>query len=102
MAFLIVKTTETDEPFEAAEPSLSDLVQFERRFDQAAGNIKAAKRTEHIAFLMWRQMSRTGATQLDFDSWLDTVIDIEDPDLPDDEVDPTSAPAPQESAAQGA
>jgi hypothetical protein len=56
----------------------TDAVAFERHFDKPISVVTT--RLEYMWWLTWRALSRQSMTTLDFESWLDTVLSVEDDD----------------------
>lgn len=52
----------------------SDIVAFEFKFEIALDRIE---KFGHICFLAWHSQKRTKATDLDFESWLETIEIVE-------------------------
>lgn len=67
-------------------PSPADNVRFEREYGIASDEVDGS-RMEHVMFLTYCACKRLGHTDLDFDSWLDTLLDIRDPE--EESEDPT-------------
>lgn len=56
----------------------SDLIAFERNFDQSMtvfGDDKKV-RVEWLLWLAWRASTREGLTKAEFDTWVDTIEGI--------------------------
>ena len=56
--------------------SASDLVKFEDKFDLSVARLQEDLKISHLLFLAWASETRTKATALDFDSWVDTVESV--------------------------
>lgn len=57
-----------------ATPTAGDLVKFERHFDMAAGQIESAGgRVEHVMYIAWAALTRTGAYAGTFDQFVDAA-----------------------------
>jgi hypothetical protein len=54
-------------------PSLGDLVRFERKY----GDIVKMENAEQIAYLVWLMATRTKATDVDFEAFLDALGDLD-------------------------
>jgi len=52
----------------------SDIVAFELKFEVALDRIE---KFAHICFIAWHGEKRTKGTDLDFESWLDTIQMVE-------------------------
>ena len=78
--------------------AISDLVSFERTFQVSADvlNDPSQRRTEHLMYLVWRGMRRTGVIgDAPFDDeFLDGIEGIENT-ADDDAADPTVPAAPR-------
>lgn len=55
------------------ETSMADLVAFEREFDRSVAGFAQEFRLTDVCWLSWHALKRTGATDLEFDPWVDTV-----------------------------
>lgn len=55
----------------------ADLVAFETKFDLSIARLDQNVRLTHLLFLAWRVESRTKATKLEFDPWLETIESVE-------------------------
>jgi hypothetical protein len=53
--------------------SASDLVKFENHFNLSVGKLEHDLKISYLLFLVHASETRTKATALDFDSWVDTV-----------------------------
>ena len=51
----------------------ADLVAFETKFDISMSRLQKDVKLTYLMFLAWSVESRTKATELDFDAWLQTV-----------------------------
>lgn len=51
----------------------SDFVAFEERFDLSISTLGDKTKMTHLFFLAWHAQKREGATELDFEAWLDTI-----------------------------
>jgi hypothetical protein len=61
-------------------PSPGDIVRFERHFDMAIAGLEQGARLEHVLFLAWTALRRTGQEERDFEEFLDVVGEAgEDP-----------------------
>lgn len=61
-------------------PTPKDLVQFERRFNMPAANIEKDQRVEYVMWLAWTALSRTQQIGTDFDTFLDDLDSLEEPE----------------------
>jgi hypothetical protein len=64
-----------------APVTASDIVAFEFKFELALDRIE---KFGHICFLAWHSQKRTKATDLDFESWLESVNIVEFDENPKD------------------
>jgi hypothetical protein len=53
--------------------SASDLVKFENHFNMSVGKLENDLKISYLLFLVHASETRTKATTLDFDTWVDTV-----------------------------
>lgn len=51
----------------------ADLIAFESRFDLSVARLASEVRLTHLFFIAWNVERRTGATDLDFEQWTETV-----------------------------
>jgi hypothetical protein len=56
--------------------SASDLVKFENHFNISVSKIEKEVKISHLLFLVHASETRTKATALDFDTWLETVDSV--------------------------
>lgn len=57
-----------------ATPTAGDLVKFERQYDMAAGAIESAGgRVEHVLFIAWAALTRTGTYTGTFEQFVDAA-----------------------------
>jgi hypothetical protein len=56
--------------------SASDLVKFENHFNISVSKIEKEVKISHLLFLVHASETRTKATVLDFDTWLETVDSV--------------------------
>jgi hypothetical protein len=56
--------------------SASDLVKFENHFNISVSKIEKEVKISHLLFLVYASETRTKATALDFDTWLETVDSV--------------------------
>ena len=54
----------------------ADMVAFENEFNQSVAKLGQDPRMGYLLFLGWHSEKRTKATDLEFESWLDTVEQI--------------------------
>lgn len=51
----------------------SDMVKLEEKFDMSIASLESNIKITHLLFLAWASESRTKATTLPFEEWVDTV-----------------------------
>jgi hypothetical protein len=56
--------------------SASDLVKFENHYQISVSKIENDVKISHLLFLVHASETRTKATTLDFDTWLETVDSV--------------------------
>jgi len=56
--------------------SASDLVKFENHYEISVSKIENDVKISHLLFLVHASETRTKATTLDFDTWLETVDSV--------------------------
>lgn len=54
----------------------ADLVKFEAKYDLSVANLEKNLKFTHLCFLAWAAESRTKATDLEFDSWMETISTV--------------------------
>jgi hypothetical protein len=54
----------------------SDMVKLEERFDISIASLESNIKITHLLFLAWASESRTKATTLAFEEWVDTVDSV--------------------------
>jgi hypothetical protein len=54
----------------------ADLVKFESKFDLSVANLEKNLKFTHLCFLAWASETRTKASALDFDSWMETILSV--------------------------
>jgi hypothetical protein len=90
---MTVKTNDGQE--KKIEAQFADFVAFERTWNRSVSNFSTELRLTDIAWLAWKSLTRTKATNMPFEpDWLNTVDTIEVVD--EDDV----ATVPLEQAAQ--
>lgn len=68
----VAYTANPDEPKDViCNPS--DMVKLEERFDISIASLESNIKITHLLFLAWASESRTKATTLSFEEWVDTV-----------------------------
>jgi len=70
----------------------ADYIAFEAKFDKPVSVLEQGRLT-YLLWLAWHSAHRNQATDLDFDTWVDTVDGIESKDGTND-VPPLESPAP--------
>lgn len=64
----------TDKPITAVA---ADLIAFEAKFDLSIARLDKEVKLTHLLYIAYNVEKRTKATDLDFDSWVETVAGIE-------------------------
>lgn len=54
----------------------ADLVAFETKFDLSIARLEKELKLTHLLYLGWHSEKRTGATDLDFEKWVELVDTI--------------------------
>jgi hypothetical protein len=72
---LLVKFADGTEKSLSANPA--DIVAFESKFDLSIAKLQNEIRLTHIFFLGWHAEKRTKSTDLDFDTWLESIDVVE-------------------------
>lgn len=54
----------------------ADLVKFESKFDVSVTELEKRTRFTHLLFLAWASETRTKATNVEFDVWVETISAI--------------------------
>jgi hypothetical protein len=54
----------------------SDMVKLEEKFDISIASLERNIKITHLLFLAWASESRTKATTLKFEEWVDTVESV--------------------------
>jgi len=71
----VAYTEKSDEPKDIiCNPS--DMVKLEERFDISIASLENNIKITHLLFLAWASESRTKATTLVFEEWVDTVDSV--------------------------
>jgi hypothetical protein len=71
----VAYTEKSDEPKNIiCNPS--DMVKLEERFDISIASLENNIKITHLLFLAWASESRTKATTLAFEEWVDTVDSV--------------------------
>jgi hypothetical protein len=68
----------TDKPEEIKQIvcNPSDMIKLETRFDISIASLESNIKITHLLFLAWASETRTKATTLSFDEWVDTVESV--------------------------
>jgi hypothetical protein len=68
----------TDKPDEAKDLvcNPSDMVKLEERYNISIASLESNIKITHLLFLAWASESRTKATTLSFEEWVDTVESV--------------------------
>ena len=54
----------------------ADLVKFESKYDLSVATLDKNLKFTHLCFLSWAAEARTKSTDLDFDSWMETILSV--------------------------
>lgn len=72
-----------------------DRIMFERKFGRSvAATFTGEPLEEHLFWLGWHALKRSGKAGDDFDSWLASVEDFETQNEPDPPTDPVASTTP--------
>ena len=63
----------TDGTTQDVSTNAADYIKFETHFDKSIAALGNDVRLTYMFFLAWSASKRTGKTELDFDSWSETV-----------------------------
>lgn len=68
----------TDKPNEIKDVvcTASDMIKLEQKFDISIASLDNNVRITHLLFLAWASETRTKATALSFDEWVETVESV--------------------------
>lgn len=77
MMRIALKVTYTDGREQAVMVSAPDLIGFERHYDKPM-TIIGTGRIEYLWWVAWHASKRKNLTDLDFDSWIETVDTVAD------------------------
>ncbi len=68
----------TDKPNEVKQIvcNPSDMIKLETNYDISIASLEANIKITHLLFLAWASESRTKATTLSFEEWVDTVESV--------------------------
>ena len=68
----------TDKPDEVKQivSNPSDMIKLETKYDISIASLEANIKITHLLFLAWASESRTKATTLAFEEWVDTVDSV--------------------------
>jgi hypothetical protein len=72
-----LQLTYTDSTKKVVTAIAADLVAFETKFDLSIARLEQNVKLTHLLFLAWHVESRTKATALEFEAWLETVEAVE-------------------------
>jgi hypothetical protein len=54
----------------------SDMIKLETKFDISIASLESNIKITHLLFLAWASETRTKATTLSFDEWVDTIESV--------------------------
>ena len=68
----------TDKPDEVKQVvcNPSDMIKLETKYDISIASLESNIKITHLLFLAWASESRTKATTLSFEEWVDTVESV--------------------------
>lgn len=69
---LTISFTDGREPVEVT-PTTGDMVHLERTYGISAAQLDEHPKIEHIAYVAWRALKRTGGTDSDFETFIDEM-----------------------------
>jgi hypothetical protein len=69
-----LRITFTDGTSKDVQVNAPDIIAFERKFEISLDKLESY---EHLCFLGWRAVLRTGLTTADFDTWTNTIEAVE-------------------------
>lgn len=72
-----VKVVLTDGSTMEAAAVVPDFVAWERKYRRKASDLAAGVAVEDLAFLAWSALRRKGEVSTDFDTFLDTLAEVE-------------------------
>jgi hypothetical protein len=58
---------------------ISDLMAFEAKFDKSVSDFQKSVRLSWLVFIAWQAETRTGATNLEFEAYSETIAGIDVP-----------------------
>lgn len=72
-----VKVTYTDDRTSETVAIVADFVAWERKFKRKASDLASGVAVEDLAFLAWSAFRRQGEVATDFDTFLNTLAEVE-------------------------
>lgn len=82
MIRIALQVTYEDERTEAVMATAVDAIAFEREYDKPIAALNTG-RMEYMWYIGWHALKRTKKTDLPFDVWLDTVVELKDEEVDD-------------------
>jgi hypothetical protein len=73
---LQVKYTDKPDEIKQIVCSPSDMVKLETKYDISIASLENNIKITHLLFLAWASESRTKATTISFEEWVDTVDSV--------------------------
>jgi len=77
-----LRVTLNDKSVNEVAATARDLVAFEDKFTKSVAALETDFRITDLLWIAWHWLKRTGATNLEFDDWCDTVDQIESSEDP--------------------
>jgi hypothetical protein len=78
---IVLRLTFADGTIKDVVCNASDLVAFENEFDVSVATLAGGNtRISHLLWLAWHSQTRTKATALEYEAWLDTIESVEGTD----------------------
>lgn len=72
-----LQLTFADKTKKLVTSTVADLIAFESKFDLSVSRLDKEVKLTHLLFLAWHAEKRTKATELEFESWVETVETVE-------------------------
>lgn len=72
-----LQLTFADKTKKLVTSTVADLIAFESKFDLSVSRLDKEVKLTHLLFLAWHAEKRSKATELEFESWVETVETVE-------------------------
>lgn len=72
-----LQLTYNDGTSRVIKATAADLVAWEAKFDLSVARLEQNVKLTHLLFLAWHSQKRTKATDLEFDTWVETIEGIQ-------------------------